>query len=1205
MIVVALAVVPAALLLVANTAPGRHGLERIAAAAVPGLVIEGLAGPLPGRIAARRVTMADAEGVWLELVDLDLRLDWLALARRTARVERLAASRLVLHRLPASEPAVEEPGTGEILPSLPSLPLPVELDALSLAELVLAEPVLGVAARLSVEGSGRLRAQDATARIALRRLDAPGDAGLVLDWRPATGHLSASLTLDEPAGGLAATLLGLADAPAHLALSLDGPVENAPFRLDARLGAAAQASATGTVGIAPDGTTTLSLTANATAPGLLPAPVAEMALTAGLRIAPDGGIVITEATAKTPAADVTLSGTLAASGALAVAWRASTGPQAMALLPPGPRFSGAEGSGRVTGTLAAPVVEANLRVADPRSGIAAVEPLLGAAATLEMRATMAGATGTVAGGAAQAHFDVTWDPELAGRVGVTLPDLSVLGPGFSGAMRANASLAGGITEGVATLDASGDGVTWTHTRLDTPRLTARLRLAGGRPAEVHADGTATYGTMPLTLRVQAAPEGDLIRIAAVRASAGDAVLEGSGSIDPASLLAEGTARLAVPDIAALVPGAPPGRIAATLEASLPEGRQHLALRTEASLRDGTTATASAIGGLDVLALEARANGAGLRASMQGTARVQDRVLDLAALEILRADTPPLRLLRPARLRAGEDGPVLEGLQLGFGSGRIEAAGNLLRRVEVTLRALPIDSLAPATGRIDGTITVEGAERARFQVAATGLGSPMAAGLPPASLRIEGDATATGANLRGTAEAGAAGRFDLTARLSGFGGNDALEGTLRGTMDAARLAAPFIGGGADRVAGRIAVDMRVGGTLGDPRPEGTATLSAGSWRNASMGGALSDIAGRLRFAGTTLHVESLTAKTAGNGSFALDGTVEPFQAGVPVALRLVARNARPITGPFGTGIFDADLALDGPLLGAADLTGRVLVQRADLRVPDSLPASVPQLPGVRARGTRPPGAAPLPQPRPPGGGGPDWALAVQLDAPQRVLIAGRGLDVELGGSLTLRGTLAAPQTDGELTLRRGTVSLPTRRLAFQRGTLKFLGDPIPEVNLVAGAETGGYSVAIEVTGPATSPRIAVTSNPTLPPEEAMALLLFGRSGQRLSATEAVQAAQALAQLSGLPGFADGGVLGRLGRSLGLDRLGVGTSESGAAGVDAGRYIAPGLYLGIRPGTDGTLPGVAAQWDLTPRLRLEAETSRGAGGERVGLAYELEY
>ncbi|WP_372916430.1 translocation/assembly module TamB domain-containing protein, partial [Sandarakinorhabdus sp.] len=120
-----------------------------------------------------------------------------------------------------------------------------------------------------------------------------------------------------------------------------------------------------------------------------------------------------------------------------------------------------------------------------------------------------------------------------------------------------------------------------------------------------------------------------------------------------------------------------------------------------------------------------------------------------------------------------------------------------------------------------------------------------------------------------------------------------------------------------------------------------------------------------------------------------------------------------------------------------------------------------------------------------------------------------------------------------------------------------------------------------------------------------LLLFGRSGQRLSAGEAVQAAQALAQLSGLPAFADGGLLGRLGRSLGLDRLGVGTSASGAAGVDAGRYIAPGLYLGIRPGTDGSLPGVAAQWDLTPRLRLEAESSRGAGGERVGMGYELEY
>ena len=62
----------AALLLGANTAPGRAGIERLAAALVPGLVLEGLEGPLPGRPGFARLTLADDQGIWLEIEDARL-----------------------------------------------------------------------------------------------------------------------------------------------------------------------------------------------------------------------------------------------------------------------------------------------------------------------------------------------------------------------------------------------------------------------------------------------------------------------------------------------------------------------------------------------------------------------------------------------------------------------------------------------------------------------------------------------------------------------------------------------------------------------------------------------------------------------------------------------------------------------------------------------------------------------------------------------------------------------------------------------------------------------------------------------------------------------------------------------------------------------------------------------------------------------------
>ena len=85
----------------------------------------------------------------------------------------------------------------------------------------------------------------------------------------------------------------------------------------------------------------------------------------------------------------------------------------------------------------------------------------------------------------------------------------------------------------------------------------------------------------------------------------------------------------------------------------------------------------------------------------------------------------------------------------------------------------------------------------------------------------------------------------------------------------------------------------------------------------------------------------------------------------------------------------------------------------------------------------------------------------------------------------------------------------------------------------------------------------------------------------------------------PALMLGGVL-----ALGLDRLGLTTDPQGRAAVEAGRYVATGLFLGVRQGAQGQT-GVAVQLELTPRLRLEAQTATGPAGDRVGMSYELEY
>jgi translocation and assembly module TamB len=315
-----------------------------------------------------------------------------------------------------------------------------------------------------------------------------------------------------------------------------------------------------------------------------------------------------------------------------------------------------------------------------------------------------------------------------------------------------------------------------------------------------------------------------------------------------------------------------------------------------------------------------------------------------------------------------------------------------------------------------------------------------------------------------------------------------------------------------------------------------------------------------------------------------------------------------------------------LAGAARAEGRIAITGGELRIPDNLPASVPVLTGVREVGRAPPGRPPRARPAPPrsgaagapparsaapplvaGSGG--IALAIAVEVPGRLWLRGRGLEAELGGRLNIGGTTASPVVTGALETRQGRLELAGRRLELARGAVRFdRGELIPSIDVQATSRTTTHTLTIGLVGAATQPEVQLSATPELPRDEVLARLLFDRPSSALSPLEIAQSASALAQLAGLaaPGS---GAINRLRALLGLDRLGVGSagandpSRTGAA-VEAGRYVAPGVFVGVQQGTDGRT-SVGVQVELLPRLRLEGSNGTGPAGQRLGLTYEYEY
>jgi translocation and assembly module TamB len=232
-----------------------------------------------------------------------------------------------------------------------------------------------------------------------------------------------------------------------------------------------------------------------------------------------------------------------------------------------------------------------------------------------------------------------------------------------------------------------------------------------------------------------------------------------------------------------------------------------------------------------------------------------------------------------------------------------------------------------------------------------------------------------------------------------------------------------------------------------------------------------------------------------------------------------------------------------------------------------------------------------------------------------------LDAEVSGTIGVKGDSNRPIVNGGFTMRRGELNLGGATVQFTSGKITFDGQSVngsfdPALDFAAQSTSGSVVVNLAITGHASAPQILLSSSPTLPQDEVLAHLLFGQSVAQLNALQLAQIAQAFAAIGGLGGGFN--PLGVLRRTLGLDRLAVGSAASGnGATIEVGKNIAGNIYVGAKQDTAGGTQAVA-QVDLTEHLKLQATVTAVASatpttptatpqenGTSVGLSYTFEY
>jgi translocation and assembly module TamB len=894
-------------------------------------------------------------------------------------------------------------------------------------------------------------------------------------------------------------------------------------------------------------------------------------------------------------------------------------------------------------------------------GMAPVPALIGPDGRIDVAASMHGQDITLSrlavngkaltvsaqGGMQDQTLDLNW--------AVALADLTAIQPNLSGAMDAKGHAAGTLKDLAVQADLGADLAAKGYS---SGHLTAHVD-ATGLPGAPHAtvDASGTLLDAPLALALTADQTNGTINVNIGKASWKSLQAGGSLSLTPPAVIPAGNLHIEFARLADLQPllGRPlAGQANATLDsddkaakltltvlnAALPGTAAISKAVLNAIVTDPTghpivdatftadgisaasakslSARATAKGPLDALALTVTADapaiaGGPVKLATAGTANATDKTLALSRMEASWKQQT-LRLLAPAKFSFA-DGVAMDRLRLGFRQAELAVSGKAGSSLDLTatLTNLPadigaiIDPSYAANGVIAADVRLTGTTarpEGTIKLTATGIKQRQGPGqaLPAANLIVNATLTGTAARIDTTLTAGPS---HLTATGSvPLAQGGAMDLKTNGQLDLAMLD-PLLTAEGRRARGEVTLTATVTGTTTAPSVQGTAQLTKGDVTDYSVGAHVSDLQATIQATGDTIHLANFTGK-AGPGTLGGSGTIT-LTGQMPVDLRFTADNARPLASDLMTATIDANLTLQGDVKGDLTAGGTLHVRRADIQIPDKLPPGIAVLP-VRNANAPPPPPKPAEPPS-------KIALNLTLNAPQQVFIRGRGLLAELGGTIHIHGDASHPVPDGGLKLRQGTFSIVGSTLNFTEGTIDFSGAGItnPSIHFVATSTTATMAATLTVSGSASDPKITLSSVPDMPQDEILAQLLFNTSTSKLSPFQIAEIAAALASMSGATGSFD--PLGSVRSALGLDRLSVGNDSSGNPSLQAGRYLARGVYVGAQQSASGTGTQATVQVDLAKGLKLQTTAGSGsssatgstssADAASVGLTYQFEY
>ncbi len=409
---------------------------------------------------------------------------------------------------------------------------------------------------------------------------------------------------------------------------------------------------------------------------------------------------------------------------------------------------------------------------------------------------------------------------------------------------------------------------------------------------------------------------------------------------------------------------------------------------------------------------------------------------------------------------------------------------------------------------------------------------------------------------------------------------------------------FIDRDIQSISGKLILDTQLTGTIEAPSLNGSLFLDSGSYVNSLSQTTIENAQIELAFDEKSVSIVKAHADDGHKGTLNLNGRIalpDGDKGLIDVTLNL--HNASLVRREDIEGDASGSIQLSGDF-NQIQVKGDVEVYPFQIML-DLIPSdSIPEIEVSSLEDSKKATKASLEAP--------PIALDVNINVNQQAYIRGRGLDAELEGKLALTGTTKKPNYNGRFNVIRGTFELFAKTFKLEEGDVLFSNDAVSL--FVQGRHRGKELTFIaSLSGTMDNLKIELRTEPSLPEDEALSRLLFGKSVRNITPIQAIQLASAIQTLRGEGGGFD--PLGKARELLNVDSISVEsqeTSQGNGIAVGVGKYITEGVYVELERTPEPSQPWKGSvEVELTPNVNLETTTGGSSGFGGVELQWKNDY